>query len=135
MTKQYGISYLLSIVLGENPSEIAAIAANLLTGLTLLANSRADEDQSDEYSIKYLISTRYYPGAVKFFFEEMRDDGLVSEGSSSIETFLSTHPDPIDRINTANERLQQQGIEIKTWQTTGDGMYKQEYRTNILNKF
>lgn len=135
MTEQYGISFLLSIALGQNPSEIASIAANLFAGLALLANSRSDEDESDEYSIKYLNSTRYYPGSVKFFFEKMRDEGLIEGGSSSIEIFLSTHPDPIDRINTANERLQDQGTEIKTWKATGDGIYREEYRTNILNKF
>lgn len=134
MTKYYGVSILLSLILGDKPSELAEIAANLFIGLAFLANSRSDEDEADEYSVKYLTDTRYYPGSVKFFFEKMRDDGLVSSQSSSIATFLSTHPDPISRIETANQRMQSMGAQVKTYQDTGSDMYKQEYLQNIKNK-
>src|SRR3989339_869067 len=73
MTKQMGIQMLTQLVLGQNPSQTAMIASNLFVGLAFLANSRADEDEADRYSIDYLKDTRFYPGSVKFFFEEMRD--------------------------------------------------------------
>jgi len=72
MTKQYGVSILLSVVLGSNPSALEEIAANILTGLALLKNSRDDEYEADEYSFKYLLSTSWYPGAAKLFFDKMR---------------------------------------------------------------
>jgi len=134
MTAYYGVSILVSILLGENPSELAQIAANLFVGIAFLANSRSDENESDEYSVKYLQDTRYYPGSVKFFFEKMRDDGLVSSQSNSIATFLSTHPDPIERIADANQRMNALGLTIKTYQSTGDQIFDSEYRTNIKNK-
>ena len=59
MTSYYGVSILLSMILGENPSQLAEIAANLFVGLAFLANSRSDEDQADEYSYKYLQDTRF----------------------------------------------------------------------------
>jgi len=134
ITASYGISIILSIALGENPSQLAELAANLFSGLALLANSRANEDESDEYSIKYLSSTRFYPGAVKFFFEKLRDDGLVSQSSSKIATFLSTHPDPLDRINTTENRLKAMGITILNYKHDGESIFKESYKKNILNK-
>ncbi len=134
ITASYGISIILSIALGENPSQLAELTANLFSGLALLANSRANEDESDEYSIKYLRSTKFYPGAVKFFFEKLRDDGLVSKTSSKIATFLSTHPDPIDRINTTEKRLHEMGINILNYKSNAEGIFREEYKKNILSK-
>lgn len=134
LTSYYGLSMLASLVLGQNPSEIAQIAANLFTGLTFLANSRTFEDEADEYSIKYLRSTRFYPGGVKFFFEKMRDDRLIARNNSKIATFLSTHPDPIDRINTAEARLRNYGIKVKDYKSNDPDVYRQSYITNIKSK-
>jgi predicted Zn-dependent protease len=132
ITEMYGFQMLASLALGQNPSQIAQIAANLVTGLTLLANSRANEDESDQFSIKYLAATKYYPGSVKFFFEKLRDDGKVAQRGSGIGTFLSTHPDPIARISMTDQRLQAQGMEIKNYKSTGNGIFKDEYKRNIL---
>jgi len=125
---------LASLVLGENPSEIAQIAANLFSGLTFLANSRAFEDEADDYSIRYLRSTRFYPGGVKFFFEKMRDDRLIDSQPSKIKTFLSTHPDPIDRIKTAEARLRNFGIPVKDYKSNDPDVYRQSYQINIRSK-
>lgn len=134
MTNIYGFQMLASFALGQNPSQIAEIAANLFTGLAILSNSRANEDESDDYSFRYLSSTRFYPGAVKFFFEKMRDDGKVSSGGRGIGTFLSTHPDPIARISSTEQRLQAAKIELKNYKSTGSGIFREEYRKNILAK-
>jgi predicted Zn-dependent protease len=134
MTSYYGVSILLSLVLGDNPSQIAEIGANLFVGLGFLANSRSDENQADERSFEYLKDTRYYQGSVKFFFEKMRDDGLTNSKSDKVATFLSTHPDPIDRISNTNERLTKAGVPVKDYKSEGEGIYKSEYLTNIKNK-
>lgn len=134
LTSYYGLSMLASLVLGQNPSEIAQIAANLFTGLTFLANSRTFEDEADEYSIKYLRSTRFYPGGVKFFFEKMRDDRLIATNNSKVATFLSTHPNPIDRINTAEARLRNYGIKVKDYKSNDPDVYRKSYITNIKSK-
>lgn len=94
MTSALGLQFLIAIVLGKNPSQVAQIGSNLFTGLGLLKNSRADEEEADRYSIKYLQSTEYYPGAIRYFFEK------VSAGTKggALERLLSTHPLPQDRI-------------------------------------
>jgi len=134
MTAYYGVSFLLSLILGENPSQIAEIAANLFVGLAFLANSRSDEDEADEYSFKYLKDTRYYPGGVKFFFEKMRDEGLVSSEVDEVETFLSTHPDPIERIANTDQRLNDAGINIVDYTSNIDGIFRDEYFANIKSQ-
>jgi len=74
LTSYYGVSTILSLVLGSNPNQFAEIAANLFVGLGFLANSRADETEADDYSIKYLRSSQYYPGSIIFFFNKIREE-------------------------------------------------------------
>ena len=98
MTKQYGVSLMLDIVLGTNPDKMTEIGTNLLTGLGLLWNSREDEYEADEYSFKYLQTSKYYAGASKLFFEKI---GNASQ--SSLEELLSTHPMDQKRIDAINK--------------------------------
>lgn len=106
MTKAYGISFLLDIVLGKNPSNIQKIASNLFVGLALLKNSRDDEYEADSYSYDYLKSTIWYPGALIFFFDKVKSN----EGNSFLEVLLSTHPLSQDRISKLNERIRNDNL-------------------------
>lgn len=107
MTRVYGVQFLLSVILGQKPAQIAEIAANLFSGLALLANSRADEKEADEYSIKYLTSTPYYPGAITYFFDKIQRE--KGKRGGTLERLLSTHPLPQDRIDHVNALLRQMG--------------------------
>ncbi len=108
MTKAYGAQILLSLVLGQNPSQVAEISANMFTGLALLANSRSDESEADESSMRYLSSTKYYPGAITYFFEKMSAKKGGSE-AGALQSLLSTHPLDQDRIDHVNEILKTMG--------------------------
>ncbi|MCS6999411.1 MAG: M48 family metalloprotease [Bacteroidota bacterium] len=101
MTKALGAQLLLDIALGKNPSRTTELAANLFVGLALLKNSRDDEAESDEYSFRYLQSTRWYPGALGYFFEKVK-----GRSGGAIERLLSTHPLPEDRIKANAQRVQ-----------------------------
>jgi predicted Zn-dependent protease len=92
LTKAYGIQLLLGIVLGNNQNQLAQIAADLAAGVAMLAFSRAAENESDEYSVKYLYNTAYEPTGVKGFFEKIG-------GSPQPPEFLSTHPNPDNRYD------------------------------------
>jgi hypothetical protein len=91
LTKEYGISIMLGILLGNNPGQLAEIAAGLASGLSTLAFSRNNEHEADQYAVKYLSGTDYDPRGLAGFFEKL-------EGHPTPPTFLSTHPSPIDRI-------------------------------------
>lgn len=103
ITQAYGVQILLGLVLGQNPTKVAEITANLFAGLGFLANSRADEKESDEYSFKYLTSTEYYPGGIKFFFQKIT--GEKGRRGGAVERLLSTHPLPQDRVDHVNGML------------------------------
>jgi predicted Zn-dependent protease len=96
MTEAYGLEVLLSIVLGDNPAVLTQIAADLAAGVASLAFSRDDEYESDELSVKYLYETSYDARGVAGFFEKI-------DGSSQPPEFLSTHPNPGNRVEKINE--------------------------------
>lgn len=125
LTSYYGVSLLMNIVLGNNPNTAAEIAANLVAGLGFLANSRSDEEEADNYSIKYLMTSKYYPGAIQFFFDkilaEQKKKGTVGGG---FDRLLSTHPLPQDRIDNVKEQLKNHNIKPDPTK----GIYTDEYQ-------
>lgn len=90
MVKQYGISTLLSIISGGNQSQLATLSAQLL----LLKYSREDETEADKFSVRYLKPTEYDGRGAKYFFEKL----IATGQSGGTPAFLSTHPDPGDRV-------------------------------------
>ena len=92
LTKQYGLSFLLDVLLGvKGSNEYIKIASGLATGLAGLSFSRENEYEADEMAVKYMYTTAYDARGVKKFFEKL-------EGSGATPEFLSTHPSPPNRI-------------------------------------
>ncbi len=94
MTKLYGLSTLTSIFTGSaEPGLLEQIALSLAS----LKFSRAHETEADTYSVAYLCNTSYNADGAAGFFKKM-------EGQSSTPEFLSTHPNPGNRVqNIENE--------------------------------
>ncbi|MBS1514484.1 MAG: M48 family metalloprotease [Bacteroidetes bacterium] len=125
LTSYYGVSAILSLVLGNNPNQVAEIAANLFVGLGFLANSRADETEADDYSIKYLRSSQYYPGSIIFFFNKIREE-QKKKGTTpgSLDRLFATHPLPQDRIDNVFEEL----AKINPRPDSTKGLYPERYQ-------
>ena len=96
LTKAYGIQLLLGIILGNNPGQLAEIAAGLAAGVATLAFSRDAENESDEYSVKYLYPTAYDARGVGGFFQKIDASGYPP-------VFLSTHPHPDNRYQNIEQ--------------------------------
>ncbi|MFN3305674.1 MAG: M48 family metalloprotease, partial [Candidatus Kapaibacteriota bacterium] len=120
LTKAYGVSLLLDVVFGKNPSKTEEIAANLLVGLAFLKNSRDDEYEADEFAYEYLKSTIWYPGALIFFFDKIKQN----EGNSFLEVLLSTHPLSEDRINRLNSMIQRDKLPPPTEENLFQNRYQ-----------
>lgn len=89
LTKKYGIQTLLDVVLGNNQNLLTQIGAELVS----LSFSRSDETQADDYSVIYLCPTKFKAdGAANFFIK------IEQSGGSSVPQFLSTHPNPENRV-------------------------------------
>ena len=125
LTAYYGVSMMLSFMLGGNPNMLAEIAANLFVGLAFLKNSRDDETEADYYSIRYLQSTKWYPGGITFFFDKIKEEQRIKgETPGDMDRLLSTHPLPNDRIKFVNKELSK----IVPKPDPSKGLYVEEYQ-------
>jgi len=88
LTKIYGIQVLYQIITGKaEPGLLEQIAFTLVS----LKFSRDHETEADESSVTYLCGTTYNAAGAAGFFQKMK-------GESTPPVFLSTHPDPGNRI-------------------------------------
>lgn len=88
MTTMFGIQILLDVLAGD------AAALKQITGaLVGLKFSRKHESEADEKSVQYLCPTDYNAAGGAGFFEKIQE-----MGGTRVPEFLSTHPDPGDRI-------------------------------------
>lgn len=98
LTKQYGIQTLLDIVLGKNQGVISQVA----TGLVGLKFSREHEEDADNYSVRYLCQSpaKYEADGAGGFFSKL----IAEEQGGGTPEFLSTHPNPDNRITNIQDR-------------------------------
>jgi len=115
LQKQYGISLLTSILLGDNPGQLETIAAQIAGNAAGLQFSREFETESDEESVEYLAATSYACDGAKIFFEMLENSG---QGGSTPE-FLSTHPSPTNRISNIESKAQSENCDTTPSSGTG----------------
>ncbi len=100
MLKAYGLQTLIDIFTSGSTQQIAQVAAQILA----LKFSRTDETEADDYSVRYLYGTEYDPQGAKFFFQKIGN-------STGVPEFLSTHPNPDNRVTNIED----------TWKCLGSG--------------
>lgn len=93
MLKNYGLSALVDILTGGNQSQLVELSKQLVS----LKFSRTDETEADDYSVRYLLGTEYDAQGAKYFFQKIG-------GSSGTPEFLSTHPNPDNRVTNIEEK-------------------------------
>jgi len=116
MTEQFGLELLIAVA---SRNATAAQLSQVAGSLTSLAFSRAHETDADEHSVDYLSSTvgsiQYAcNGAAGFFVK------LEAAGGSSTPAFLSTHPDPDNRITKINDRSTELSCSTALYHDNGD---------------
>ncbi len=111
LQKVYGVQILLSIALGNNPSQLAQIAGALAGNIGTLKFSRDHEREADEYSVIYLAETPYQCNAAYSFFQKM----IEEEKAGQVPQFLSTHPAPAERIEDINKKAKSLGCSTNPW--------------------
>lgn len=99
LTKVYGIQVLYQIITGKaEPGLLEQIAISVVA----LKFSRDHETEADENSVDYLCGTSYNAAGAAGFFKKM-------QGQSSPPAFLSTHPDPGNRVLNMEKRKTELG--------------------------
>lgn len=107
LQKSMGINVLLSIALGENPSQLEQLAAQIAGTLGQLKFSREDESEADSYSVEYLAESEYACNGAAIFFEKI----VQQQQSGGVPQFLSTHPSPENRVEDINEMADELGCD------------------------
>ena len=115
LERQMAFGVIISVILGKDPSKLAEFAAGLASGLSSLAFSRTHEYEADEYAVKYTSQTNYDPKGISGFFIKLEEAKSVR-----MPEFLSTHPDPGNRLDAIDN----------VWASIGRPkgfLYEQEY--------
>lgn len=99
LTKIYGIQTLLDVALGKNQGMVSQIASQLVS----LEFSRDNETEADQFSVHYLCPTKYRADGSADFFQKIIDEGTAS----SPPEFLSTHPNPDNRVQYIRTKAQE----------------------------
>ena len=107
MVNQMGIETVIGIALGQNPNQLAQLASTLAAKGALLAYSREDETQADEYGARYSAQAGYDPHGIIQFFEKLK----AMEGNQpAFAKYLSDHPATADRITHLQQYIKEKGL-------------------------
>ncbi len=97
--RTYTISVLLDILSGGDESNnLGKIVADIAAGADQLRYGRGLETEADEKSVEYLADTKYNCAGASSFFEK-----LGAEGGPRQPEFLSTHPNPGNRVENITQ--------------------------------
>lgn len=112
MTKIYGLQTVVSVATGQaEPGMLSQIALGIIN----LRFSRTHEKEADTYSVNYLCPTTYEADGAADFFKKIQ-----SQGGARQPEFLSTHPDPGNRVANITKTAQAKGCR-------GTQTYQSEY--------
>ncbi len=100
MTKIYGLDAVRQIITGKQDP---GVVEQILLGLSSMKFSRAHETEADESSVLYLCGTSYNAAGAAGFFKK-----ISGKGGNPPE-FLSTHPNPGNRIKNIETKAQSLG--------------------------
>lgn len=117
MTEMFGIQLILELIAGDSKS-----VKDITSGLIGLTFSRSHEKEADEQSVNYLCPTKYNAAGGSGFFEKL----IMKGNSNNPPVFLSTHPDPGNRVEKFKEIKTEKGC-------TGTETYASEFK-RIMSK-
>jgi beta-barrel assembly-enhancing protease len=117
LERTYGLALISQLALGNSSSALATQVSQIAQGLAGLNFSRAHEREADEWSVRYLCSTSYPAFGASLFFEKLQKE---KSGGQSVPQFLSTHPDPGNRVQEIRKKATRFGCQ-------GSQTYQAEY--------
>jgi predicted Zn-dependent protease len=92
LSQQQEANLLASILLGDNPSGVAQIGAQVAAAGAFASFSRADEREADELAVQLMAATGYNPEGLARLLQRLLEGGAGGGG------FFSSHPNPEERM-------------------------------------
>ncbi len=103
ISRQYGLSVLASLILGQNPAAYQQILAQIIGAGALARFSRAAEKEADDLGVRFMNQAGYSPNGMVTMFQKLLD--RERSGSSTVARFFSTHPLTADRIRDVQNEI------------------------------
>jgi beta-barrel assembly-enhancing protease len=103
ISRQYGISVLAGVVLGQNPAAYQQILAQIIAGGAMARYSRAAEQEADRLGVRYMAAAGYNPHGMVTMFQELLRREKSEPGK--VAQFFSTHPLTTDRIRDVENEI------------------------------
>jgi len=94
ITTMYGVQAVIEIAEMVLLGQTSPLLTQVSTSLIGLKNSRSHETEADQRSVLYLCGSPYNADGAAGFFQKLNKQGQ----SGNIPQFLSTHPNPENRI-------------------------------------
>lgn len=109
LTRQSGFELLTSVVFGEQTPAWQSAAAGLVGNVTFLKFSREDEKQADAVGLNFMTNAGYDPQGMVNLLTMFTT--LEATEPSAIQSFLSSHPAPKERIAIVKNLIQTENLQ------------------------
>jgi predicted Zn-dependent protease len=107
MVDAVGLEALIAVGLGRNPGAAAQLAAGLGGKTVMLANSRGDEKEADDWGVVHANEAGYDPdGLVRFFRKLQAQEGKTS----GLAAWLSDHPSTPSRVDDVERIIRERQL-------------------------
>jgi predicted Zn-dependent protease len=107
LSKNYGLSLLASVALGQNPKVYEEILAQVIGGGAMASFSRNDEREADSLGLRTMSAAGYSPQGMVAMFETLLAQRKSQPGR--VQQFFSTHPLTENRIKEMREEIAKMG--------------------------
>ena len=103
LTQQYGYSMVLQMLLGQNPNQLAQIAASLFGQAGMMSYSRGMESQADFLGVETMHKAGYNPQGMVTFFGKLQS--MEKQSPSTLTKYFSSHPLTSERIASVQQEI------------------------------
>ncbi len=107
MVDAVGLEALLGLAAGKNPGIATQLVAGVGGKVAMLANSRADEKQADDWGVQHADEAGYDPnGLVRFFRKLQAQEGHTPQALG----WLSDHPTTPSRVQDVENLIREKNL-------------------------
>jgi beta-barrel assembly-enhancing protease len=103
LTRMYGISFFLNLVLGSNAPQWQQIAGDLFSTVGLLAYGRTAETEADKGAVRISRAAGYNPTGYLDFLKKLQ--AMEQSQPNLLTELFSTHPETSGRIGTVEREI------------------------------
>jgi beta-barrel assembly-enhancing protease len=119
-----GLSTVAGVVGGFFGFGYAGSISGVVSGLALMSYSRGQEEEADRSGLEYMSQAGYNPrGLVQMM--EVLQSATAEGGGKGPPQFLSTHPNPGNRIGYLNETIKQKYASAEQGGEYGEANFRQ----------